>query len=303
MNGVLVLDKPQGFTSFDVIAVVRKLCGQRKIGHTGTLDPMATGVLPLLLGCATRAQDLLPDTDKEYQASFQLGVRTDTQDSSGKVLQQMPAHVPPEKVEQALAGLRGDILQVPPMYSAVQQNGVRLYELARRGIEVERQARPVTVYELQLTQYDPSSGAGGLRVRCSKGTYVRTLCADLGEILGCGCMMTALRRTVACGFSLEQSLTIEQLKQMPPQQIEGRLLDVQLLFSRYPAVCVSAAQAKRFANGGALAYGRLKLAAGPQDGARYRVLDENRRFVGLGQVASAGEPELRVLRLFLPAAQ
>ena len=126
---------------------------------------MATGVLPLLLGCATRAQDLLPDTDKEYQASFQLGVRTDTQDSSGKVLQQMPAHVPPEKVEQALAGLRGDILQVPPMYSAVQQNGVRLYELARRGIEVERQARPVTVYELvgahpNTTQVPGRAGCG-----------------------------------------------------------------------------------------------------------------------------------------------
>ena len=162
MNGIIVIDKPPRFTSFDVVAVMRGLFGTKKVGHAGTLDPMATGVLPILIGSATKAQDLTPDSGKEYVAGFRLGVVTDTEDSTGTVKETFPVTADEKALESALSHFRGEILQVPPMYSAIQKNGVRLYDLARKGIEVEREARPVTIHELELLEYRQETGEGSI---------------------------------------------------------------------------------------------------------------------------------------------
>ena len=220
MDGVIILDKPQGFTSFDAVAVLRGLTKERKVWHTGTLDPMATGVLPILLGRAAKALNFLPDTDKEYVASFRLGERRDTGDITGEVVEQSPAPVALEALEAALPRFRGEILQVPPMYSAVSVGGKRLYELARKGLEVERPARPVTISRLELLSYDPQTKEGSLRVGCSKGTYIRVLIEDLARAAGSCGTMTALRRTSACGFSQEDAHSLEALKALAA---EGRL--------------------------------------------------------------------------------
>lgn len=298
MNGVLVIDKPQEHTSFDIVAIVRRLSKQKKVGHTGTLDPLATGVLPLLLGTATRAQSLVPDTDKEYRAGFRLGVTTDTQDSTGTVLCQRECLVSQAELEHSLEPFRGDILQIPPMYSAVQKDGVRLYDLARKGITVDREARPVTIHRLNLEEYDPRSGEGILTVSCSKGTYIRTLCHDIGELLGCGGVMTSLRRTRACGFSLSDSITLEEARALAEEDgLEKRLLSTEGLFSDYPVIGVTGPQAVRFQNGGGLLLNRLGCNGTYEDGALYRVYTQQKVFLGLGEVSLEKE-ELRVKKLF-----
>jgi tRNA pseudouridine55 synthase len=299
MDGIIIVDKPQDFTSFDVVAVMRRLCAQKKIGHTGTLDPMATGVLPLLLGKATRAASLLEDTDKEYEAGFRLGYSTDTQDVTGKTLRQSSRRATREQVEAALAAFRGDILQTPPMYSAVQINGQRLYDLARRGIEVEREARPVTIYQLELTNFDEEAQSGTLKVRCSKGTYIRTICADIGEALGTFGVMSSLRRTAAAGFRLEDSVTLDEARKLSEQgMLETKVLPVETLFQNRSALTVSPAQARRFQNGGSLSLDRVSaLRQDRTDGAVFRVYSPEKKFLGLGQV-SAEAQELKVLRLF-----
>ena len=298
MNGVLVIDKPQDFTSFDVVAVMRRLCRQKKIGHTGTLDPMATGVLPLLLGSATKAASLLEDGDKTYKASFALGWETDTQDSTGKTLRKSGVRTGREQVERAAASFRGDIMQLPPMYSAVQVDGKRLYTLARQGIMVEREKRPVTIYRLELLSFCEEEQSGELLVECSKGTYIRTLCADIGEALGTYGVMTALRRTRACGFSLEEALPLEQAREMEPEELKARMLPADLLFSSKPAVTVSAAQAARFLNGGGLSLERTGIKKdGWIPGSGYRVYSPDRVCLGLGAV-NLEKMELSVLKLF-----
>ena len=193
MNGIIVIDKEPGFTSHDVVAKMRGICGQRKIGHTGTLDPMATGVLPVCLGSATKLCDMLADRDKEYVAELLLGVETDTQDVTGQVLARCPVEVQESQVRSAAASFVGEYRQVPPMYSALKVNGKKLCDLARAGKEVERKARPVQIYELEILEC--SLPVVRMRVVCSKGTYIRTLCADMGERLACGGTMQSLRRT------------------------------------------------------------------------------------------------------------
>ena len=291
MNGILILDKPQGFTSFDAVAVLRGLAREKKIGHTGTLDPMATGVLPVLLGRAAKALNFLPDTDKEYTAAFRLGERRDTGDITGQVVEESAAPVSQEALEAALPAFRGEILQVPPMYSAVSVGGKRLYELARKGLEVERQARPVTVSALELLSYDVQSREGRLRVACSKGTYIRVLIEDIAKAAGSCGTMTALRRVRACGFGEGDARSREELKALAA---EG-LLPVERLFGEYPAVWVSPAQAQRFQNGGALDLARLRRV--PPEGL-CRVKGPQGLFLGLGRV----EPEagqLRFVKSFL----
>ncbi len=297
MNGVIVADKPAGCTSFDVVAAMRRVCRERKIGHTGTLDPMATGVLPLLLGAATRAAPFLEDTDKEYVAGFALGCETDTQDASGRVTARSPARASRAGLLDALPRFRGEILQTPPMYSAVSVGGRRLYELARKGVEVPRAARRVTVYRLELLAFDEAAQTGSLAVSCSKGTYVRTLCADLGLALGTGGVMTSLRRTRASGFSLADAVTPERAAALAA---EGRLSEclrpTESLFPSCPPLAVSGPQAARFLNGGALDLGRTSLRGRtPPQGARFRVRSPEGEFLGLGE---AREGQLRVLRLF-----
>ncbi len=288
MNGVVVIDKEPGFTSFDVVAVVRRILHEKKIGHTGTLDPMATGVLPVLVGSAAKAQVFLPDTDKEYIASFRLGVTTDTLDSSGKVLSQSEKAVPKEALEAVLTRFRGTIEQVVPMYSAVSQNGVRLYELARKGLTVERPSRTVEISSLTLLSYDPDTRTGAIRVACSKGTYIRSLCDDIGAALGCGGIMTALRRTRACGFSEEQAIPLREVEKRAAQApAQDLLFPTDKLFAPYPALTISEGQAFRFQNGGALSLDRLKQTDALAEGQLVRLYHPGGTFLGLGRVSSA----------------
>lgn len=299
MNGVLIIDKPQGFTSFDVIAVVRRLTGQRKTGHTGTLDPNATGVLPVLLGSATKAQDLIPDHDKRYVAEFRLGLTTDTLDIWGQVKSEQKSAVSREAVEALLPRFRGEITQIPPMYSAVQLNGQRLYDLARKGLEVEREPRTVTVYRLELTSFDEASQSGTLETDCSKGTYVRTLIDDLGQALGCGAVMTALRRTCACGYTLGDCVTLDELKALSESGAIGeRLRSTESLFSGFEALAVSDAQARRFCNGGSLDLSRTALKSRElPDKSIFRVKNRAGDFLGLG-ITDRENDLLRIFKLF-----
>ena len=273
MNGVLLIDKPKGFTSFDVIAVVRKLTGQRKTGHTGTLDPNATGVLTVLLGSATKAQDIILNHDKSYVAGFKLGLTTDTLDIWGTVTSKSESRVSRADVERLIPKFSGEIEQVPPMYSAVKKDGQRLYDLARRGIEVERKARKVTVYKLALTDFDEETQEGTLEISCSKGTYVRTIIDDLGAALGTGAVMTALRRTFACGFSIDDCITLDDLKLLSEKgEAQTALRSVESLFYDCAEVKISDGQAKRFSNGGALDITRTALKKAEDiDGKIYRV--------------------------------
>lgn len=286
MNGILVIDKPQEFTSFDVIAVVRRITGQRKAGHTGTLDPNATGVLPVLLGSATKAQDLILNHDKTYEAKFRLGFTSDTLDIWGNVTSQCKPNCRKSDVRGILPKFTGEIEQIPPMFSAVQKNGQRLYDLARKGIEVEREARKVTVYHLELLEFDESLQEGKLFVECSKGTYIRTIIDDLGKCLGCGAIMTELRRTKACGFSLDDSITLDTAKQLAQSgELEKSVRSVESMFIQCGYVAVTDAQARRFSNGGALDISRTYLAKlNVKDKEIYRVKTKDNNFLGLGIV-------------------
>ena len=298
MNGILVIDKPQDFTSFDVVAVVRKTLHEKKTGHTGTLDPMATGVLPILLGSATKAQVLLPDSDKEYQAEFKLGMTTDTLDITGKILSETQSTVTKEQLDAVLPRFRGNIMQKPPMYSAVSKDGVRLYELARKGIVVEREERPVTIHKLELTSFDESTQSGTLTIRCSKGTYIRVICDDIGQRLGCGCIMTALRRTIACGFTVEDSLTLEKVKELAESgNNEEYIRPVDSVFSEYASVKITENQTIRFNNGGGLMLSRLRGLKNTDDGTLYRVYSDKNVFLGLG-VVNSEKDELSIKKRF-----
>ena len=310
VNGILLLDKPEGFTSFDVCAVVRGMLRTKKVGHSGTLDPMATGVLPILIGSTTRALDLIPSHDKTYMAGFRLGLTTDTLDITGRVLSESPAHVSRETLQDILEHFRGEITQVPPMYSAVSVGGKKLYDLARQGVEVERQARQVTVYRLTLEDYDETSACGIITVSCSKGTYIRTLIDDVGRELGCGAVLTSLRRTEASGISIDRCMTLSQAQAYKDAGVLAeKLLPVDALFEEYPALIISEPQAVRFCNGATLALERLQppMLGGvrqqqrpdsddyPQD-SLFRVYSRaDQSFLGLGIKKT---DELRVMKRF-----
>ena len=252
-NGILVIDKPPDWTSHDVVAKLRGILQVKRIGHAGTLDPMATGVLPVFVGRATRAVEFAAEREKEYIAGLRLGISTDTQDITGSVLETRPVSVHRADAEQVLDRFRGTILQVPPMYSAVKKNGKKLYELARRGEEVEREPRPVTVYELELLEQVTDTDYI-LRVLCSKGTYVRTLCHDIGRVLDCGGTLYSLRRTRAAGFDLAQAVTLEQVVGAKDPNV--LLLPVDSYFERYPALRLSDQESeRRIKNGGTLSMG------------------------------------------------
>ena len=247
-NGILIVDKPQGWTSMDVCAKLRGIFHERRVGHAGTLDPMATGVLPVFLGRATRAVEYAAGGEKEYVAGLRLGMTTDTQDTTGRVVDTRPAAVTMGQLEAVLEQFRGEIAQIPPMYSAVKIGGKKLYELARKGREVERAPRPVTIHSLTVEeQLGPEEFR--IRVRCSKGTYVRTLCHDIGQALGCGGCMSSLRREMAAGFTLADAVTLEQVQQLGAQA-QSLLLPVDHCFRHLPALTLTPAQTKRVRNGG-----------------------------------------------------
>lgn len=295
MTGILLLDKPQGMTSFSAVSRVRRITGAKKAGHTGTLDPMATGVLPVLLGGATRFCELLPTHGKTYIAGMKLGITTDTLDITGEILSRSDFSVSLNAFEQALNSFNGTVMQKPPMYSAISQNGVRLYKLARQGIEVERESRKVTISS-RLLCADETSGEFTIETECSAGTYIRSLVSDIGEALGCGAVMTSLRRTKSNGFGIEQCFTPEQLEDL---RISGKLEDtvipIESAFSSLREISVTQPQTVRFLNGGALSADRLKLNLSVQ-GELLRVKSPAGEFLGIGEVSS---DELKVRRLLI----
>ncbi len=294
MTGIIILDKPKGITSFGAVARVRRLCGEKKCGHTGTLDPMATGVMTVMLGNTTRFSELLPSHDKAYIASFRLGTVTDTLDITGNVLKTRNVESTAEQVREALRCFEGEISQLPPMYSAVSVNGQRLYDLARKGIEVERKPRQVTVYSIGMISSNEENGEYSIAVECSSGTYIRTIISDLGEMLGCGAVLTDLRRTKANGFSVENAVTLEELESAINEgNIGSVLMPVDRALEGYPPIKVTAAQAKRFSNGGELDLQRLKY---PRMLGLFRIYDPENNFIGLGEIGT-GE-SLTVKRVY-----
>lgn len=262
MTGVIAVDKPQSFTSFDVVAVIRGCLHTKKVGHGGTLDPMATGVLPVFVGGATKAVDILPDTGKSYRAGFRLGVTSDTLDIWGALSQQVEVSVPPEKVSGVFSRFIGETQQIPPMYSALKVNGQKLCDLARRGIEVERKPRPITITRLELTEFDGRDGV--LEMDCSSGTYVRSLIDDVGRALGTGAVMTSLVRTRSCGFTLSQCTPLEQLRETPYEELCGLIRPVDAAFAPYTRIDLDAAQERLYMNGVRLDLNRVKGA--PESG-------------------------------------
>ena len=245
-NGILIIDKPQGWTSQDVCAQLRGVFHEKRIGHGGTLDPMATGVLPVFVGRATRAVEFASEGDKEYLAGLRLGVVTNTQDTTGETLETCPVSVSRQELEAVLDHFRGAIQQVPPMYSAIKIQGKKLYELARKGKEVERPPRSITIYSLTVEE-QCSETDFLLRVRCSKGTYVRTLCHDVGRALGCGGAMFSLRRTMAAGFSLEQAHPLKEVLDSP--EPAALLLPADACFSRHPSLSLDPEGERKVRNG------------------------------------------------------
>lgn len=292
VSGILIMNKPRDFTSFDVIAKLRGILKIRRLGHTGTLDPMAEGVLPVLVGSATKACDILPNETKTYRAGFRLGVVTDTQDITGTVLSSTEVHITQAILEAVLPQFVGEIQQVPPMYSAVQINGKRLYDLAREGRIIERPARNVTVYDITLVCYDVAAGEGIVEITCGKGTYVRTILHDMGAAVGCGACMTSLIRTMASGFILADALCFADVEQI---MSEGRLAEVlqptQSLFATLPKLILSDGQARMYRNGVKLSLDRLR---GVSDEERYAVYDTAGGFIGLAQA----DHEAQLLRVF-----
>lgn len=251
INGMINIYKEAGFTSHDVVAKLRGILKQKKIGHTGTLDPQAVGVLPVCLGNATKLCDLLTDKDKEYEAVLRLGVVTDTQDMTGEILKEFDVTVTAEEAVKAVLSFVGDYNQIPPMYSALKVNGQKLYDLARQGKEVERQARPVTIHTIDII--DVELPRIRFRVACSKGTYIRTLCHDIGEKLGCGGAMESLKRTRVGSFVAEEALTLSEVEKLRDEgNVDGHVLKVEEVFGVYPKVAAKADGVRLLKNGNVL---------------------------------------------------
>ena len=294
MTRFVFLNKDEGMTSFFAASRLRRIFSTKKVGHTGTLDPMATGVLPVAVGGATRFIDFIPDSDKSYRARFLLGKTTDTLDITGEVLTESEVNVKREDIEKIIPDFTGEIFQVPPMYSALKKDGVRLYDLARQGIEVEREKRQITVYSLSLTDYE-GENEFEIDVSCSKGTYIRTLIDDMGKRLGCGAVMTKLERTKANGVDIADCLTLEELTALCEKgEAESSLHTVDRLLP-YDIIKVTDNQAKRFSNGGELDTERLKII--PQAGV-YKVCSREGRFLGLGEITQ-DKTQLKVKRVYV----
>lgn len=285
VHGILLLDKPQGITSNKALQKVKYLYHAAKAGHTGSLDPLATGMLPICFGEATKISNYLLNADKAYEVSCQLGVRTDSADADGIVIE--TREVPPlneARINEVLSGFKGEISQVPPMHSALKQNGVPLYKLAHQGIEVQREARQVTIYDLQLCQL--ASPSMSLKVRCSKGTYVRTLVEDIGEALGCGAHITALRRTQVGPFQdqgMVSMQTLEQYAETKQGQLDQCLLPIDDGLSDWPAINLSANAGFYLQQGQAVFLPNIS-------GQGYvRLYDVNQQFIGIGEILSDGK--------------
>ena len=274
MNGIVIVDKPQGWTSQDVTARLRRVFNTRRIGHGGTLDPMATGVLPVFVGRATRGVEFFEHAEKTYEATLRLGIATDTEDITGTVLEEKPVSLSEAEFLAVLPQFRGEIMQIPPMYSALKVNGQKLCDLARKGKEVERQPRPITIFQLECVEF--SGDTARLRVRCSKGTYIRTLCKDIGQALGCGGCMEALRRVTAGEYTIEEAVPLQTLLDTDAPETYLRTMDS--MFASFPAVTLTEKQELRCRNGNSFS---VKLADGT-----YRAYSRNGEFLALSKVST-----------------
>lgn len=295
--GVLVINKHEGVTSHDIVNRVRRLYGTRRVGHTGTLDPLATGVLVVLIGRAAKAAEYLVSDSKRYTATLRLGMTTDSEDITGTVLSESKMIPTKEQVFLACEAFRGEIMQTPPMYSALKVGGRKLVDLARQGQTVERQPRPVTVYELTCTPTDSSTDYI-LDVKCSSGTYIRTLCADMGTTLGCGGVMATLERSETGGFSLAQSYTLDQLEAMSAEERQSALAPIESLFATLPAVTLATFY-ERLSRSGCEIY-QKKIKSEFPVGARVRMCDVNGRFYALGEVREYQDGSaIKAIKLFV----
>ena len=294
MTGIICVNKEKDITSFGVVAKLRGITGEKKAGHTGTLDPMATGVLPVMFGGATRFLNFLPDSDKGYRATFKLGMTTDTLDITGEVTSQSEVAVSVDDVKNAMRDFVGVIDQIPPMFSAKSVDGVRLYDLAREGKTVEREACKVEIKNLDLVSFDDNEHIYQIDVLCSKGTYIRSLIDDIGKKLGCGAVMTELCRTKAMGFDLSNCVTLAELQERKDsgKGFDDVLIDIERMFDCYKKVKVSPAQSTRFFNGGALDINRVQKNIMPDE--ICAVYSDKNEFLGLGQ---RQDEELKVLRV------
>ena len=272
MNGIVIVDKPQEWTSQDVTARLRRVFNTRRIGHGGTLDPMATGVLPVFVGRATRGVEFFEHAEKAYETVLQLGMTTDTEDTSGTVLERKEVHISETEFSAVLQQFRGKIKQIPPMYSALKVNGQKLCDLARKGKEVERQPREIEIFELTCLEF--SGETARLRVRCSKGTYIRTLCKDIGEALGCGGCMAELRRVQAGEYTIDEAIPLQEL--LDTQEPEKYLRHVDTMFRNYPEVTLSAKQETRVRNGNSF--------SSTLEPGTYRTYGQNGDFLALSKV-------------------
>ena len=303
-HGMMTIYKEAGYTSSDVVARLRGILHMKKIGHTGTLDPDAVGVLPVCLGNGTKLCELIADRDKEYTAVMRLGVQTDTQDMSGEIKGCIPAEevvrlAPEETIREVMAAFTGKISQIPPMYSAVKVNGKRLYQLARQGKTVERAAREITIYEMEIQKIELPLVT--FRVRCSKGTYIRTLCSDIGEKLGTGAAMEHLLRTRVGRFTLSEAITLDEaeaiMKSDDPEKIRGYILPVDDFFEEAPRVHVEEAGMRYLLNGNTVRRKMTDLAPGTQDG-YVRMYDRNDKFYALYRYDGSSD-EMKSVKMFL----
>jgi len=272
MNGIVIVDKPQEWTSQDVTARLRRVFNTRRIGHGGTLDPMATGVLPVFVGRATRGVEFFEHAEKTYETVIRLGLMTDTEDTTGTVLEEKEVHISETEFAEILTQFRGKIKQIPPMYSALKVNGQKLCDLARKGKEVERQPREIEIFQLECLEFTGETAR--LRVRCSKGTYIRTLCKDIGVALGCGGCMQELRRVTAGEYTIEEAVPLQEL--LETTEPEKYLRQVDTMFRNYPEITLSPKQEQRCRNGNSFS---MKMAEGT-----YRVYGQNGEFLALSKI-------------------
>lgn len=281
LSGILPVNKPQGWTSFDVVAKLRGVMKIKRLGHAGTLDPMATGVLPVLVGKATKACDILPDTTKVYKAGFMLGVTTDTLDITGQVLDTKQTNVSLYELEKTSERFVGEIMQIPPMYSAVKVGGKRLYQLAREGKTVQRTARKCIVHSITVMGYDEKTGRGTLEVSCDKGTYVRTIIDDIGNALGTGAVMTSLVRTYSGGIDITQSNSIDRIQQLCAQhELAKIIVPLQNAFEIYDGIYLDDRLTALYKNGVKLCAKQLGVTDSAKD-KLYRVFGVNNEFLGI----------------------
>ncbi|MCR5607452.1 MAG: tRNA pseudouridine(55) synthase TruB [Lachnospiraceae bacterium] len=300
-NGIINIYKEKGFTSHDVVAKLRGILRMKKIGHTGTLDPDATGVLPVCLGSATKVCDMLTNKDKVYETTFVLGFETDTQDISGEVIATYDIDTTKEAIEKAVMSFVGEYDQIPPMYSALKVNGKKLYELAREGIEVERKARRITIHNIDIKDINMEKHEITMCVACSKGTYIRTLCYDIGKKLGCGGCLKELKRTKVSVFDISEAVTLDEVRKMADNnRIEEKILPVDSVFKQYDAIHLTERQNKAIMNGNKIPFDEVKKYIEKSECSdMYRIYDENGIFLAVYECIQENRLMLKPVKMFL----